>query len=339
VKTLLLFAAASVMFAQDIPSFSNAHLETRAFSGNLDSQLRSTSPTWYGYQVKTTQRDESCCWSDSNRGCWLEDHSGHQSGGLHSNGPVHLEGSAAAAVLYRVANNQIEKVQLYSMSCPLDAGGLPVVWLTGVPMSASLAELRQLDSPNATDRLTDSAIFAIAQHDDPQADTILNQLAAPSQPERTREKVSFWLGTSRGVAGVRMLQQMLKNDPSDKVREKVVFGLYVSKEPQGAAALLEAAKYDSSPRVRSQAIFWIAQKAGKQAAATIANAIENDPNTEVKKKAVFALSQLPKDDGIPKLIEVARTQKNPEVRKQAFFWLGQSGDPRALAFFEQVLAK
>ena len=113
-----------MIFAQDIPSFSNAQVETRAFSGNLDSQLRSTSPTWYGYQVKTTQRDESCCWSDSNRGCWLEENSGRRSSGLRSTGPVHLEGSVSAAVLYRVANNQIEKVQLYSMSCPLDAGGL-----------------------------------------------------------------------------------------------------------------------------------------------------------------------------------------------------------------------
>jgi hypothetical protein len=26
-----------------------------------------------------------------------------------------------------------------------------------------------------------------------------------------------------------------------------------------------------------------------------------------------------------------------EVRKQAMFWLGQTGDPRALAFFEDVL--
>ena len=103
--------------------------------------------------------------------------------------------------------------------------------------------------------------------------------------------------------------------------------------------LIEAAKYDSSSHVRSQALFWLAQKAGKQAAATIENAIENDPDTGVKKRAVFALSQLPKDEGIPKLIEVARNQRNPEVRKQAFFWLGQSNDPRALAFVEQILAR
>jgi len=51
------------------------------------------------------------------------------------------------------------------------------------------------------------------------------------------------------------------------------------------------------------------------------------------------LSQLPKDEAVPKLIEIARNQKNREVQKQAFFWLGQTHDPRALAFFEQVLIK
>ena len=72
-------------------------------------------------------------------------------------------------------------------------------------------------------------------------------------------------------------------------------------------------------------------------AGTITDALDNDPDTEVKKRAVFALSQLPKDDGVPKLIDVARKNRNPEVRRQAMFWLGQSNDPRALAFFEDVL--
>jgi HEAT repeat protein len=59
----------------------------------------------------------------------------------------------------------------------------------------------------------------------------------------------------------------------------------------------------------------------------------------VKKGAVFALSQLPKDEGVPLLIQVARTNANPAVRKQAMFWLGQTKDPRALKFFEEILFK
>jgi HEAT repeat protein len=103
--------------------------------------------------------------------------------------------------------------------------------------------------------------------------------------------------------------------------------------------MIRMAQEDSSGHVRGQALFWLAQKAGKKAASTITGAIDNDPDTEVKKKAVFALSQMPKDDGVPKLIQVAESNRNPEVRKQAMFWLGQSNDPRALEFFEKVLAK
>ena len=75
------------------------------------------------------------------------------------------------------------------------------------------------------------------------------------------------------------------------------------------------------------------------AAAAILEAIDRDPDTDIRKRAVFALSQLPKDESIPKLIEVAKNNKNAAVRQQAMFWLGQSNDPRALKFFEDVLLK
>ena len=39
------------------------------------------------------------------------------------------------------------------------------------------------------------------------------------------------------------------------------------------------------------------------------------------------------------LIQVARTHTNPAVRKQAMFWLGQTRDPRAVKFFEEILFK
>ena len=58
---------------------------------------------------------------------------------------------------------------------------------------------------------------------------------------------------------------------------------------------------------------------------------------EVKRRAVFALSQLPSAEGVPLLIDLARNHRIPEVRRQAMFWLGQSKDPRAIDFFEQIL--
>jgi HEAT repeat protein len=60
---------------------------------------------------------------------------------------------------------------------------------------------------------------------------------------------------------------------------------------------------------------------------------------EIKKAAVFALSQLPEEKGTPILLDIARRNPHPRVRKEAIFWLGQSGDPRALDFFSEILLK
>jgi hypothetical protein len=121
--------------------------------------------------------------------------------------------------------------------------------------------------------------------------------------------------------------------------KQAVHAIAMHAAPSALTTLLRTARDDRDSRKRSDALFWLAQRAGREAVAAITNAIDNDPETDVKRRAVFALSQLPRDEGVPKLIEVARTHRNPEVRKQAFFWLGQSRDPRALQFFEEILLK
>ncbi len=338
-KSLPLLLVASAVFAQNWqPNVTNAKFESRAYSGSLSRELHAASPTWFGYAVKSIQSgNENCCWNGSS-GCWLEQEKHGEASSARSTARVQLEASDAVAILFRVVNSGIEKVHVYSLSCPLDAGGLPFVWLTGVPAHASLDILQTLATGPA-EHNADAAVFAIAQHDGSEADSILEQLTRPGEPERVREKALFWLGASRGARGAAILKNVLATDPSEHVRDKAVFALSISKQPEALDALIQTAKSDSSAHVRGQALFWLAQKAGKRASAAISGAIENDPDIEVKKKAIFALSQLPKDEGIPKLIQVARTQKSPEVRKQAFFWLGQSHDPRALAFIQEVLTK
>jgi hypothetical protein len=259
-----------------------------------------------------------------------------------SNGPVKLEGPTTMYVLLRVSDHKIGRVATYTEDCQIDAGGLHFTWLTGVNPAESVALLAGIVADtNYTAREGrepgDNAIRAIAMHGDPSADRLLTSFVALDKPEALRSKTSFWLGNSRGRAGFEVLKRMAKTDPSPAVRDQVTFALSQSREKEAVDEMVRMAKEDESVRVRGQALFWLAQKAGDRAIGAISNAIDNDPDTEVKKKAVFALSQLPKDEGVPLMINVARDNKNPAVRKQAMFWLGQSNDPRALAFFEQIL--
>ncbi len=124
---------------------------------------------------------------------------------------------------------------------------------------------------------------------------------------------------------------------SSRIVDSAVTAVAMHEGRPALDALITMARDNASTKVRGSALFWLAQRAGQKAVGTITSAIDNDPDTEVKKKAVFALSQLPRDEGVPLLIQQARTNKNAAVRKQAMFWLGQSKDPRALKFFEEIL--
>lgn len=327
----LLLLCCGPLLAQT-PKLLNARLETRPVS-NLESDFQAMvkgqgSPAWIGYSVPAIpDRGDSWCGGFALEGR----HSNTQT--LSANdGPVRLEGSRTLVVLYRIENHAVDKVRTASLDCELDAGGLPFYWLTGVRPADSVRLLGSVAVQHG-----DSMIAAIAQHNDPAADLALENFVASTQPEKTREKALFWLGSTRGRHGYEVLKRVVARDTSDRVREKAMFALSVSKEPEALTTLVDAAKNDRSPRVRGQALFWLANKAGKKETAAITDAIRNDPDTQVKRRAVFALRQLPKDEGVPLLIEVAKTNKNPEVRKQAMFWLGESKDPRATQFFEQIL--
>lgn len=340
----MLFAVA---LAGQQPRLENARLQTRSAGVGLEKEFRvvvsgQEQPAWIGYAVPVVAgRHNSCCWSsEGDCGCRLE-------GGTmtvaapSAAGPVKLEGATHLVVLFRVEQRKVGKIRNFAEDCPLDAGGLPLFWLTDVRPAESVALLAGFaagdDGTREGGRLSDSAVGALALHADAAADRALEQLIAASRPERLRERAAFWLGVARGRHGYDLLRRMVENDPSDKVRERAVFALAQSQEPQAVQTIITVARNDKSAHMRGQALFWLAQKAGRQATGVITEAAERDPDTEVKKRAVFSLSQLPKDEGVPLLIQVAKTNRDAAVRKQAFFWLGQSKDPRALAFFEEIL--
>lgn len=150
-------------------------------------------------------------------------------------------------------------------------------------------------------------------------------------------KAVHWFTNVSVANSVSYMKTFMTPNATKKLNDSAVTVIAMTEGDQALNELLTLARDGSTSAVKGNALFWLAQRAGQKAVGTITAAIENDPDTEVKKKAVFALSQLPKDEGVPLLIQQARTNKNPVVRKQAMFWLGQTKDPRALKFFEEIL--
>jgi len=327
VTRLLLLTLAAGLAAAQQPEVINGKVQSRPVAGSLTAEFHqmeasAVSPLWMAYTFPAVPGQGTMCGIDQH------------------NNVVRLEGQETLVVLFRFENRALDRVRVSSLDCQFDSGGLPFIYLTGVqpPQSVDLlTELVHTWTQTGRKGHFDSLITAIALNRDASADRALEGMMTPSQPDSLREKALFWLASARGASGFAIVKKVLQSDPSDQVREKATFDITVSKEAGAIPALVESARQDHSPHVRSQALFWLAQKAGMQQSPVILQAARRDPDAHVRRQAVFALHQIPKGDGIPLLIQLAKTSTDSEVRKQAIFWLGQSRDPRATAFFEDVL--
>ena len=236
-----------------------------------------------------------------------------------------------------IADDALDR--LAAVSQPESVRRKVMFWLGNSRGAHGLAALQQALRNDPSAEVRKAAVFGVSQSREASAFTVLSGLARNDAEPKVRSEAVFWLSQKSDPRAAAVIIDALNKDPAAEVRKKAVFALGQLRDNAGVEALVNVAKSSPDAAVRSEAIFWLGQKAGKAAAGAITDRIDNDPNTEVKKRAVFALSQMPPSEGVPLLITAARTNSNPEVRKQAMFWLGQSKDPKALAFFEEVLLK
>lgn len=326
-RPLLWLMAAALPLGAQPKLLVNARLDTRTAAAGLEQTLRplvtlQPQPAWIAYSVPSTRASLGC---DYVRDGWSQP------------GVVHLEPPDHAVILFRVDGGAVERIRTLSPDCQIDAGNLPVHWLSDVKPAESVELLDTFATQR--ERFMDGAMSAIASHSDAAADQALQRFLAPSQPESIRLRVVSWFGPLRGRRGFDVLKNLISGDPSDRVRERAISTLAGSKEPEALDLLTATARKDPNPRMRMQALSALNRHSGAKVLATFKEAIESDSDLQVKRRAVSALQSMPDGEGIPLLIQLAKATRDNEVRKQAMSSLGQSRDGRAVSFFEEVLKK
>jgi hypothetical protein len=304
-------------------------VQTRAVSGNLDQQIQSLQsaqpqPAWAAYVVPAARGRNFGC------GGYWRDNEFAVAGGV-----VHLEPPTEVMVLLRFNNNQVSQIRTMAPDCDISAGGATFYWLTGVQPAVCVAMLSGFVRQGTN--LTESAVSAIGFHAGAAADAALEKFLARDQPETVRMRAVRWMGTTRGRRGVDIVKAIVMSDPNERVRKSAVQAIAASNDSEAIEILATTAKEDRLPSMRSEALRALSRKGGPRALAAIGMAIDSDLEREVRRAAVTALRQLPDGEGIPLLIQTATSHRDAEVRKQAMNVLAQSRDPRANAFFENVL--
>jgi HEAT repeats len=310
----------------------NAQTDTRPAAAGLEPAFRTLlaaqpQPAWIGYSVPSVRTYSMGC-------DYVRD-------GFNMPGVVHLEPPDHVVVLIRVEAGAVNRVRALSPDCEIDAGGVPVHWLTDVDPAQSIALLASLipAHPESGDGLYfgSGALFAIAMHAGPAADQALEGYLAPDRPETLRLRAVSYFGSARGPHGLEVLKRVMANDPDLRVRERAVSAIANSREPGATDLLIATARGAADSRLRAQAVSGLGRRSGPKIVAALTAAAESDADRGVQRRALQALESMPDGEGVPVLIRIARTSGNPETRKQAMTALQRSRDPRVLAYFEDVL--
>jgi hypothetical protein len=253
---ILLFAAALTASAQP-KLLINAQVDTRAAAAGLEPEFQSLlavqpQPAWIGYSVPSVR--------SYNLGCDYV-----SPGGRTAPGVVHLEPPDQAVMLFRIVGGAVDRLRVLSPDCEIDAGGVPLHWLTGVRPADSVALLSAIDR--------NQAVMAIGMHADPAADAALERLVAAGQPEAVRRRAAFWLGAARGRQGLDAVKRLLANETSPAVRERAILGAGASREPEAVDLLISVARQDREARVRRQAMNAIGRSQDPRARAFLENVL------------------------------------------------------------------
>jgi hypothetical protein len=217
-------------------------VEERQAAGGLERTVAAAarahaSAAWIAYSVPAIPGDHNRCEPDRPRRMYLEGRPARNAdpdpAGASAGPPPDL------VVLFRVDAGKVQKLRVAAVDCELDAGGLPLVWLTGATSADSIAMLRGIVSAPSVAGLDvealrpESALMAMALHADPAAQRALEETAAPGHATSLRKRAVFWLGAGRGAVDV--LIRLAREDETLDVRKEAMFWLSRSRDPRAQA--------------------------------------------------------------------------------------------------------
>ena len=200
-------------------------------------------------------------------------------------------------------------------------------------------ELMKIYNSDSNLEVKRAALRSLAETKSPRAQALLLEIARTGTNPDLR-KTAIRLLADRGEAAVDDLLKLFDSETAPEVKRTILQSLSDIKSTRVEDKLFEVARGSDPTDVRRQAIRLLGERVGKRSFDFLSQTAQSPSGeAEVQVQAVRAISQRRSDESVPLLIKIAKTHPNQQVRKQAIRSLGESGDPRAIEFFREVLSK
>jgi hypothetical protein len=150
--------ASAVTYAQ--APITNAKVDMRSAAQGVDRVVQSVAatkmPAWIGYRLAAAPGVRRTCGGNGSR--------------------VLLEPPSEFYVLARMEAGEIVRLRSFTPECDIDAGGLPLVWLTDLKPADGVAWLVQMARGSKDITIKKAAVSALTRSADPSATKFFDEL-------------------------------------------------------------------------------------------------------------------------------------------------------------------
>jgi HEAT repeat protein len=199
-------------------------------------------------------------------------------------------------------------------------------------------ELIKIYTNDTNNEIKRTALRAMAETKSAKAQARLSEVARTDTNLEMRKTAIRLIG-ERGESAIDELLKLYATESNVEVKRSLLQSLSEIKSTRVDDKLFEVARGDA-PDLRRQAIRLLGERVGKRSFEFLSQTAQSaDGDVEVQMQAVRAIAERKSEESVPLLIKIAKSHQNQAVRKQAIRSLGETGDPRAVEYFREVLTK
>lgn len=300
---------------------AHAKLLEIARNQNENEDLRRHAIHWIGERKTPAAFDALAQLYDSERDLEIKRQIVH--------GFFDTEDPRAFAKLLEIARNASEH---------MDIRRYAVHWIGERDTPAAFDALTQIYSSEQSPEVKRQLLHAFAESKDPRAFAKLAEIARnPTESKDLRRHAVHSMSGNRTGAALEELLKLYERDADSSIRRVILQVLMEMDDPRARAKVLEAARSGPDVGVRRAAIHRLSESKDPQTFETLIGMYDAETDLEVKRQLLHAFANSKRKRGLQKLMDVARRDPNVALRKEAVHWLGESNDPDALKFLEELL--
>ena len=252
------------------------------------------------------------------------------------------------AIIHAVSNNENREaatsflLKVAKSNADGETRQLAVHQLGEMDRESVVDELMTIYAAERNEEVQAAVLHALSEMTNARAQMRLLEIARNREGSaELRAQAIHWIGEHDSEATADELMKIYEADRNEEVRSRILHAFSEMRNQRAEDLLFAIARRSGEDReLRAQAIHWIGERAGQRSLELLRDtANSSSAETEVQMQAVHAISERSAEEAVPLLIKIARTHPNQQVRHQAIHWLGESGDPRAIEFFKELLTK